>query len=76
MIDIRSLIANTSSLILASVGGFMLSSPEYLAVLCTVVCSLREALRDERLPDINAEDIEFWFHAVRLEDIQAVVPPA
>ncbi len=51
----------------------MPSNSEYRAVLRTVVSSLREALRDERLPDLNAEEIEFWLHAVRLEDIQAVL---
>ncbi len=51
----------------------MPSNSEYLAVLSTVVSSLREALRDERLPDLNGEEIEFWFHAVRREDIQAVL---
>jgi hypothetical protein len=51
----------------------MSSSSEYLTVLRSVINNLQEATRDPRLPDLSVEEIAYWFHNVRCEDIQAAL---
>jgi hypothetical protein len=45
-------------------------SLEYLVVLRAVVTKLLEVMSEPRLPDLSAEEIEYWFHGVRVEDIE------
>ncbi|HLH06476.1 MAG TPA: hypothetical protein VKW78_04510 [Terriglobales bacterium] len=48
-------------------------NPEYLAVLEEAVESVRSAMADRRLPDLDAEQLTWWFQNVTVSDINEIM---
>lgn len=46
---------------------------EYVAVLAEAVECVRSAMADRRLPDLDAEQLAWWFQSISASDIKEVM---
>lgn len=48
-------------------------NPEFLFVLSKVVAALQQAMHNEKLPDLTAEEMTAWFRSIEPDHIRCVL---